>query len=115
MSQLSKLLEYLYCNYISLLNTTQKSNEFYCRYWNGATETYPAKLMKTNSQTFYIFSKFIYQADSQSRNKLKNLCTNFGGRFVNKASEELTANESVKWELGASYTLEQNVRDERLN
>ena len=71
--------------------------------------------MRTKSQAFYTFQKFICQAERQSRKKLKHLRTDFGGEFANHAFEEYTSKEDVKWEPSAPYTPEQNGKAERLN
>ena len=62
--------------------------------------------MRTRSQTFDIFQKFICQAERQSRKKLKHLCTDFGEEFANQVFKEFTAKEGLKWEPNASYTPE---------
>ncbi len=71
--------------------------------------------MRTKSQAFDTFQKFICQAERQSDKKLKGLHTDFGGEFANHAFEEYSSKESVKWEPSAPYTLEQNGKAERLN
>ena len=71
--------------------------------------------MRTKSQTFDIFQKFIRQAERQSGKKLKHLYTDFGGEFANQVFKEYTAKEGVKWEPSAPYTLKQNGIAKRLN
>lgn len=53
--------------------------------------------MKIKGQTFNTFQRFIYQAEYQSKKKLNHLCTNFGKKFANKAFEEYTSKEGIKW------------------
>ncbi len=91
------------------------SNQFYLGVRDGATVAYYAEQMKTKSQTFDTFQKFIRQVERQSGKNLKHLRTNFKGEFANKAFEEYTSKEGVKWELSAIYTSEQNEKAERLN
>ncbi len=71
--------------------------------------------MRVKGQAFDIFQKFIRQAERQSENKLKRLRTDFRGKFANKAFEEFTAKEGIKWEPSAIYTLEQKRKAERMN
>ncbi len=71
--------------------------------------------MRTKSQAFDIFQKFICQEERQSENRLKHLRSNFEGKFANKAFEEYTAKESVKEEPNTPYTQEQNRKEQRFN
>ena len=50
--------------------------------------------------------KFICQVGRQSKKRLKDLHTDFGGEFANKMFAEYTSKESVKWEPNQPYTLE---------
>ena len=52
--------------------------------------------MRTKSQAFDTFQKFICQAEYQLGKKLKHLRINFEEKFANKAFEEYTAKEGVK-------------------
>ena len=91
------------------------SNQFYLGVRDGVTGAYYAEPMKTKSQTFDIFQKFICQVESQSGKNLKHLHTDFKGEFANKLFEKYTSKEGVKWEPSAIYTQEQNEKAERLN
>ena len=59
--------------------------------------------MKTKSQAFDIFQKFICQEKRQSEKKLKHLYTDFGEEFAYQVFEEYTAKEGVKWKLSTPY------------
>ncbi len=80
-----------------------------------ATEKYYASSMRSKSQTFHIFQKFIRQEENQSGKKLKHLRTNFGEEFANKAFEKYTFKEGFKWHLSALYIQRQNEKSESLN
>ena len=115
MLQPSEYLTYIHCDFGGSYPTTRRENRFYLGVRDGATGAYYAEPMRTKSQTFDIFQKFIRQAERQSGKKLKHLRTDFGGEFANKAFEEYTSKEGVKWEPSAPYTPEQNGKAERLN
>lgn len=59
-------------------------------------ETFHAETIKTKDLTFDIFSKFICQAERQSRKKLKYLYINFNRKFANKTFEKYTVKEGIK-------------------
>ena len=115
MSQPRKYLEYLHYDLGGSYPTTRRGNRFYFGIRDGATGACYAKPMRTKSQGFDTFQKFICQAERQSGKKLKHLRTDFGGEFANHAFEEYTSKEDVKWEPSAPYTPEQNGKAERLN
>ncbi len=71
--------------------------------------------MRTKSQTFDQFQKFICQAERQSEKKLKHLSINFEEKFVNNAFEEYISKKGVNWEPSAPYISEQNGKEKRLN
>ena len=115
MLQPGEYLDYIHCDLGGSYPITRRGNRFYFGVRDGATGAYYAEPMRTKSQTFDIFQKFIRQAERQSGKKLKHLRTDFGGEFANKAFEEYTSKEGVKWEPSAPYTPEQNGKAERLN
>ena len=86
--QHSEYLDYIQCDLGGPYPTTRRCNRFYLGVQDGATGAYYAEPMRTKSQTFDTFQKFIRQAKRQSAKKLKHLRTNFGGEFANKAFEE---------------------------
>ena len=114
MSQPTKYLDYLHCDFGGPYPIT-RSNRFYLNIRNGATGAYYAEPIRTKSQTFDTFQKFIRQAECQSDKKLKHLRTDFGGEFANRAFEEYTSKEAVKWEPSAPYNIKQNGKAECLN
>ncbi len=84
----SEYLDYIHCDLGGHYPTTRKGNRFYHGVRDGATGAYYAEPMKTKSQTFDTFQKFIRQGERQSGKKLKHLRTDFEGEFANKAFEE---------------------------
>ncbi len=115
MSQTTEYLDYLHCDLGGPYPTTQRGNQFYLGIRDDATVACYAEPMRTKSQAFDTFQKFIRRAERQPWKKLKHLRTDFGREFANQAFEEYTAKESIKWEPSAPYTLEQNGKAERLN
>ena len=71
--------------------------------------------MRTKGQAFDTLQKFICRAKRQSGKIVKPLRTDFGGEFANRAFEEYTAKECIKWEPSAPYTPEQNGKAELVN
>ena len=114
-SQPKEYLEYLHCNLGGSYPTTQRDNWFYLGIWDGARGTCYIEPMRTKSQIFDTFQKFICRAKRQSEKKLKHLRTNFGREFANQAFKKYTAKEGVKWEPSAPYTPEQNGLAKCLN
>ena len=66
MLQPSEYLYYIHCDLGLSYTTTRKRNRFYLGVWDGATGAYYAEPMRTQSQTFDIFQKFIRQVERQS-------------------------------------------------
>ncbi len=69
-SQQSKYLDYSNGDLGNLYFITQKGNQFYFNIWNSRTEAYYAKPIRTKSQVFDIFQKFVCQIEHQSENKI---------------------------------------------
>ena len=115
MSQPTEYLDYLHCNLGGPYSTTQRGNQFYLSIQDGTTRACYAKSMRTKSQTFETFQKFICQVECQSEKKLKYLYTDFGGEFANQAFEKYTAKQGIKQEPSALYILEQNGKAKCLN
>lgn len=86
----------MHCDFDSFYSTTQTSHQFYLGILNRVIETYITKLLKTKSEIFDIFQKFICQVESQSGKKFKYLYINFDKKFVNQAFEKYIAKKTVK-------------------
>ncbi len=113
--QPSEYLDYIHCDLGGSYPTNRKSIQFYFGVRESATRAYYAESMRTKSRNFDKFQKFICQAECSSAKKLKHLRTDFRGKFANKAFEEYTSKEGVKWEPSAPYTQEQNKKAKHLN
>ncbi len=70
MSQPTEYFDYLHCDLGSFYLTTRRSNRFYLGIRDGARGAYYAEPMRTKSQTFDTFQKFIRQAERQSNKSL---------------------------------------------
>ncbi len=81
----SEYLDDLHCDLGGPYPITRKGNRFYLGIRDGATGAYYSEPMRTKSQTFVKFQKFICHAEKQSEKKLKRLRTDFGGEFANTA------------------------------
>ncbi len=69
MLQPNEYLDYIHSDLLGPYPTTRKVNGFYLDIRDGATGAYYAELMRTKSQTFDTFQKFICQAKRQSEKK----------------------------------------------
>ncbi len=63
MLHLSKYLDCIYCDLGGPYSTNRKNNRFYLGVQDGATGAYYAELMRSKSQTFDTFQKFICQVE----------------------------------------------------
>ena len=114
-SQPKEYLEYLHCDLGGRYPTIQRGNQFYLGIRDGAIGACYAELIRTKKQAFDKFAKLICRIKRQSGKKLKNLYTDFGGKFANQAFKEYTAKEGVNWEPSAPYTHNLNGKAVRLN
>ncbi len=96
MLQPSGYLDYIHCDLGGLYPTTRRGNQFHLGVRDGATGVYYTEPMRTKSQTFDIFQKFICQAERQSGEKPKHLRIDFGREFANEKFEEYTSKGGVK-------------------
>lgn len=96
MLQLTKYLVYLCCDLGNPYFITGKSNQFYLGICNNKIKEYYAEPMRTKSQAFNIFQKFIYQAKCQLNKKLKYLYIDFKTKFANKTFEKYIVKKVVK-------------------
>ncbi len=71
--------------------------------------------MRTKSQAFVKFQKFICYTKRKSENKLKRLHTDFGEEFANTVSQEFTFKEGIQWESSALYIPKRNKKAKRFN
>lgn len=115
MSQPREYFEYWNYNLGIFYLITQKKNQFYLGIWDGAIITYYTQPIRTKSQTFNTFQKFICQVKYQSGKKPNHLQTDFGGEFANQTFEEYIAKEDIKQKVSASYISVQNSKAKRLN
>ncbi len=114
-SQPKQYFDYLYCDLGGPYSTTRRGNRFYLGIRDGATRVCYTEPMRTKGQAFDTLQKFICRAKRQSGKIVKPLRTDFGGEFANRAFEEYTAKECIKWEPSAPYTPEQNGKAELVN
>lgn len=71
MSQPNKYLDYLYCNLSNSDLITWRDNQLYLGIVDGTIGAWNAESMRTKSQAFDTFQRFICQIKRQSGKKLK--------------------------------------------
>ncbi len=115
MTRATKFLELLHSDLGGPLSSTKYRDIFYISFYDNATRTYYVKPLRHKSQAIDEFSKFVTWALTQSGNKLKRYCTDFGGEFDNQSFKKWCEENGVKWGTSISYCPEQNEKAERLN
>ena len=108
-------LELVHTDVCEMLELSLGGARYYLSFIDDTTRKVWVYPLKSKSDTFSTFQKFVSLVENQTGQKLKSLRSDNGGEYLSKAFQDYCDAKGIKRELTTPYTPSQNGTAERLN